>query len=259
MRRSALWLALPVALSPSLVELVGHWMREPWSRASAIFVPLGLLAAAADASPVRPRRWGWLLVALGLALALFGSVGGAEALGRLAIPLAVIGMACAVGRPAPPVAAISLFVVPPPFAIASLASPAAERAVAGLAVVVGGALGASWSLGDATIRAAGGDLRLGAEDLGVPLAHLLAGLGYCAGVAGGGDPLRSALRALRWALWALPGQILALGVAFVLLGSVGARTARGFLEAFPVVVAAVGALGSVRLARSAYRLRSASP
>src|SRR5215468_8822064 len=141
MRRSALWMALAVALSPSLVELVGHWMHEPWSRASAVFVPLGLLAAATDASPIRPRRGGWLLVVFGLALALFGSVGGAEALGRLSIPLAVIGMACALGRPAPRIAAISLFVVPPPFTIASLASPGAERAVAALAVFAGGALG----------------------------------------------------------------------------------------------------------------------
>jgi len=232
--------------------------REPWSRAAAIFLPLGVALAAADASPARPHRGGWVLVASGLALALFGSAAGLEALGRLAIPLAVVGMAAAVGHPAPRVAGIALFGVPPPFTLVALASPGAERALARIAVDVGTALGAGWSLGNATIRTAGGDLRLGGADLGVPLAHLLAGLGYCAGVVRGDDWLRCAGRGLRWALSAIPGQVLFLALALALLAGFGAAAARSCLDLLPILVGAALAAGLLRVTRPGAGGRSES-
>ena len=235
----ALWFALAVALSPAALELFRHWVREPWARESMVFVPLVIVSAVAAPSRARPNRAGWLLVAAGLALSLFGSAGGVVSLGRLAIPLAVFGMACAIGRPDPRIALIAFFVVPPPFSIVSLCSPTGERELAQLAVVAARAVGAGWSLGDATIRTAAGDLQLGAPDLGIPLAHLLAGLGFCAALARRAPIWQAILRGLLWAIWTVPAQLVALGAAFAVLAAAGPGIARAFLDLVPACAVVV--------------------
>lgn len=256
-----LWAALAVALSPSLAELLQHWTREAWARESGVFVPLAIASAVADPARRRPNRVGWLLVAIGIGLALFGSAAGLASLGRLAIPLAVLGMAYAIGHPSPRVALIALFVIPPPFGIVSIGSPAGERILAHAAVDAERALGGEWAAGDATVRTAKGDLRLGAPDLGIPLAHLLAGLGFCAGIAGGDSALRAGLRGVLWAAWALPAQLLALIAAFALLGVAGADAARALLEIVPacaIVAIAMPQLGAQSPRRMVEKVRIAS-
>jgi hypothetical protein len=236
-------------LSPAAFELFRHWMREPWARESMVFIPLAI-AAVATPSRAQPNRVGWLLVAAGLGLSLFGSAGGVGSLGRLAIPLAVFGMACAIGRPDPRIASIAFFVVPPPFAIASLWSPAGERELARLAVAAAQAVGADWSLGVATIRTAAGNLQLGASDLGIPLAHLLAGLGFCAAVGSRAPLWQAILRGLVWAIWAVPVQLVALGAALAVLAAADAGTARAFLDLVPACVVVAIAYPRLRGPRS---------
>ena len=248
-----LWVALAVALSPALTELIRHWVREPWARESAVFVPLAIASAVADPSWSRPHGAGWLLVAAGIALALFGSAGGLAAIGRLAIPLAVIGMALATGHPAARIALIALFVVPVPFSIVSVISLAGERVVVQLAVQAARLLGADWVAGGGTIGTAAGELRLRAPDLGLPLAHLLAGMGYCTGIASGASALRSGSRGLLWAAWALPAQVLALVVSSGMLAVAGANAARAFLDVAPAC--AVTMIAIARLERVAHASR----
>jgi hypothetical protein len=258
-RAGALWLALAVALSPAAFELFRHWMREPWARESMVFVPIAIAGAVAAPAIARPNWGGWLLVAAGLTLALFGSAGGVGSLGRLAIPLAVFGMACAIGRPEPRIASIAFFVVPPPFSIVSLYSPAGERELAGFAVAAARAVGADWSLGDATIRTAAGNLQFGAPDLGIPLAHLLAGLGFCAALAGQASIRQAILRGLLWTLWAVPVQLVALGASLAVLAAFGPGIARAFLDLVPacaVVAFAYPRLRGRRPSRSSAAPRS---
>lgn len=240
-----LWLALGFALSPALVELLRHWANEPWARGSATFVPLFAAAALADRSWRRPRRGGWLLVASALLLVLAIFAGGFARVGRLGIPLAVLGMARALGHPSLAIAAITCFVIPIPFGLTTIFSPGLESAAAHVAHAVAQVCGADWAVSGSTVATAGGSLALAGPDMGLPLAQLLAGLGFCAAVAARDSLSRGLLRMVRWALWAVPAQGLALFGGVVCLALAGADLARAFLDVVPTC--AVAAIGVVRL------------
>jgi hypothetical protein len=242
LQRRFLWLSLAVALSPAVVELLRHWANEPWSRASAVFVPLTAVAACADRSPGRPHRDGWLVVALAALLPFLGVAAGFPRIGRIAIPIAVLGMARALGHPSLATASLALFVVPLPFTVATIASPELESALAQTAAGLAQRAGADWTVSGATVYTARGSLRLAGPDLGLPLAHLLAGLGWCAAPRLREKPLH----AICWALWALPAQGLALAGAFLVLALVGGGAARAFLDLVPFCAITLIGVGRLR-------------
>jgi hypothetical protein len=246
-----LWIALAVALSPSLVELLHHWTAEPWSRGSAAFAVLGIGGGIADRRRARPRLGGWLLVGAGLLVVVAAFAAGYGRLGRVGIPLAALGAAHALGRPSLAVAALACFLVPTPFGVTAAFQPTPETAVAALATSVARGLGAAWTQGGASVHTAGGSLRLTGPDLGLPLAQMLAGLGWCAAVAARDALPRGLLRAARWACWAVPAQLAALMAGFACLALAGADAARGFLDVVPSC--AVAAAGMRRLCGGGHR------
>lgn len=247
-RELLLWSALGVALSASWVDLVGHWIDEPWARPAVLFLPVFAVAAARDRGRQVPRRGGGLLVAAGLGLSLIAFGGGLDRLGRPGIPLSLIGMARALGRPSLATSLLALWVVPPPFSLSAALSPGVERGLAWLAAGAAEAGGLPVVLSPRMLEIAGATLEIRPTDGGVPLAVYLAGVGWWGAVrAGGGvrDALRAAVRIAPLGFFA---QALALCLAFALLAANAPNAARTVLDhvAWPVLAVAL------------YRVRTAS-
>ena len=134
-------------------------------------------------------------------------------LGRPGIPLAIVGLARVLGRPTPARALVAAWMIPVPDVLTDALAPGLESAVgAGAAALARGfGLDASFASGRFSVPA--GTLVLEAADGGLPLAALLAGLGWYQ-AASSGSSLRAAARAaLRTALWALPAQAAGLSLA----------------------------------------------
>ena len=215
-RDCALWIALLLALSPSLLDLAAHWVAEPWARPSAIFAPLWLVSALRDRSLRRPHVDGYLLMALGLAIALASVGGGMTRLGRPGIPLAMVGLARALGRPALPRALVAAWMIPLPNFITHALSPGLEALVGKGAAVLAHALGLHVSFADGQLSGPAGALALEPADGGLPLAAMLAGLAWYR-AASSDAPLRAAARAaLRAAPWGLAAQTVGLCIACAL-------------------------------------------
>jgi hypothetical protein len=240
-RELLLWGALGGAFSASWVDLVGHWMDEPWARPAVLFLALFVVAAARDRVRQAPRRGGGLLVAAGLGLSLIAFGGGLGRLGRPAIPLGIIGMARALGRPSLATSLLALWMVPPPFALSEALSPGLERGLAWLAAGAAEARGLPALLSLHTLEIAGATLQLRRTDGGVPLAIYLAGVGWWGAVRAGGG-VREALRAAaRIAPLGFVAQALVLCVAFALLAARDPNAARTVLDhgAWPVLALAL--------------------
>lgn len=232
LREIVLWSALAVALSPVLWDLGAHVIADPWAGYSAVFPLLLVLAARHGQRYEEPRATGYLLLAAGLFVTLVGVGGGMDRLARPALPLAVIGLARLLGRPPLPVALLALGMVPVPSFVLAPVAAMVGPVLAGLAAMICGFLGLSLQAHGATLAGIKGTIELGYGDTGLPLAILLAGLGWYAGLrrasteAPTGDSesvLRQAAhKALRWLPWAIPVQVAAIigaGIALS-LGSV---------------------------------------
>jgi hypothetical protein len=240
-RELVFWGALGVALSASWVDLVKHWMNEPWACPAVLFLPLFVVAAARDRGRQAPRRGGGLLVAAGLGLSLIAFGGSLGRLGRPGIPLAIIGMARVLGRPSLATSLLALWLVPPPFALSEALSPGLERGLAWLAAGAAKAWGLPVVLGPRALEIAGATLEIRQTDGGVPLAIYLAGVGWW-GAVGAGGGLREALRAAaRIAPLGFVAQALALCLAFALLAGRAPNAARAVLDhgAWPVLALAL--------------------
>lgn len=236
-----LWLALFAGLSPTLLDLARHWIREPWALPSACFVPLWLLAVRGEGGGRRRPGAGLALIGAGLGIAAFAAASGSARFGRFGIPLAVVGLALWIGRPSPARAALAAWWIPMPHVVQTrvfgLLSPLAERLAAGLAEVTGGA-----PLYAARELLPGIDaVRLGPLDTGLQLVWLLAGLGWYAAVRGGGTARAAAGRALRLGLLGIPLQLLALALAAALAHVASAALARSWLD----LVAPIGLAGGL--------------
>lgn len=233
MQGRLLWIGLLVALSPSLVELAGHWLAEPWSRYSALFVPLWVACALGDPGPPRPHRDGYALVALGVALCLVAVGGDMGRFGRPGIALAAIGMARVIGAPSLPRALLAAWVVPVPSFLLG-AVPGVERVTAQGVAVGAHALGLEVAvrpvLDGVELVAPSGALLLDKEHGGLPIAALIAGLAWYAVVRRGGSLAEAAGSALCRAPWALVLQPLAIAAAGLLLAAGAPRAARAVLD-----------------------------
>ncbi len=228
-----LWIGLGIALSPSLAELGSHWLAEPSARYSALFVPLWILAAWTDPGPARPRRLGFVFVALGVAISVVAVGGGVARFGRLGIVLSVVGLAVALGAPALPRALLALFIVPVPNAVLS-ALPGLEvgsaRAAAGLARAAGVDAIVRATNGAIELVGASGSLELAPEHGGLPLAALLGGLGWYTAVRRGASTHSALGASLRTAPWAVLVQPIGIGCAAGLLFFGAPTSARAVVD-----------------------------
>jgi len=251
-REPLLWGALAVALSPALLDLLQHWTGEPWARPFLLVAALGLLAAWRDERHTPPRPLGYLLVAAGVALVLIAAGGGMTRLGRPGLPLAIVGMALVVGRPVLPIALLSCWAVPPPKALLAALPPGLETALGWAAIGVTRAFEGTASFGKEGLVLDGATLRLDAPDGGVPLALMLAGLGWWSRARLGGTVRDSLRAALRLAPWGLAAQALVLCLAFAMLAAGAAGGARALLDHAAWAVLAFALLaGAKQVARSA--------
>ncbi|HTF33060.1 MAG TPA: hypothetical protein VK714_05080 [Myxococcota bacterium] len=260
-REILLWGALALALSPVLRDIGKHVIAHPWAGYSAVFAALLVLAARHQPQCHRPKVDGYLLLAVGLLVELVGIGGGIDRLARPALPLGVIGLARLLGRPPLAVALLALGMVPVPAFVLGPVAAMVGPALAGLTAMTCTALGLSLHAQGATLASVSGVIELGDGDTGLPLAILLAGLGWYAGlgrtsretpVAASKSILGQAARmALRWAPWAFPIQVGAVVGAGIVLSLGGLAWSRMLLLCGVwILTAAVGLLRAAGRERS---------
>jgi hypothetical protein len=227
-----LWAGLAVALSPLLLDLARHLVEEPWARYALLFAPLTAVAVVTTRGRVRSSPLGHLLLALALAAELLAVAGHAPRLARPALPAAVAGLCLGFGLSTLRVAALSAWLVPVPSALMGLASPQLESLLFGAAARGVRALG--------RVTGPGAALYLGAWDGGLPLAALLSGLGFYAGLRRREPVLRLVRQALAWGAAALPAQ--AAGVLLATLATAAGRAdlGRDLLDALWLPAALAG-------------------
>ena len=237
----ALWIALFVGLSPTLLDLARHWTTEPWAAPFAVFVPLWFVAVRRPDLRLRPRSFGLLLVIAGLLLATFAATSGVTRWGRFGVPIAVVGLAIWIGTPPPARALVAAWWIPlPHFLQTALFFPLSrigERLATDLQSWTGGAPVYTAKKLLPAIDA----VPIGPADLGLQVCWFLAGVAWYAGVTGGRALRGSAHLALRAALLGVAIQVLALALAVPLTIAGSAALARGFLD-LVVPLVAVGAL-----------------
>jgi hypothetical protein len=246
-----LWLALGICFSPVLTDLARHLVAEPWARYVLLFPLLLARCALRERSDAPSARMGAVLLVIGLVVELVAVGGGFVRLGRLGLPLAVIGMSRAFGLLPQQTALLALWWVPIPHAVVSLHSPALETAWLHLAAWPLDLIGADIGVGAALVRAGGGELALSDPDGGLPLAALLSGLGWYTSARLGEGLWRCLRRAVSWAVLAFPLQVTALGlaVAGLVLGVPG-ESLQLFLRLFWIPAAVAGLLFGGRCVRA---------
>jgi hypothetical protein len=224
--------ALVAAVSPTLVELARQLVAEPATRYALLF-PMLLVRAARHEKEATPSRAGYALLAAGLALELLGFGGGMPKLARPGLPLAVIGLCLALGLASWRTSLLALWIVPVPYAVCSLVSPGLELLwYDGAVGLVNAVTGAGLAIAPSRdflfdVVAGAGTLAVRSWEGGLPLAALLAGLGWYAGRLQGA----TAGRGLRKAGLAgvvgllLQAPIVAVSVALLAAGEVGAAGA----------------------------------
>lgn len=246
-----LWLALGICFSPVLTDLARHLAAEPWARYALLFPPLLVLSALRERPDAPSARIGAALLVIGLIVELVAVGGGFVRLGRLGLPLAVIGMSRAFGLLSLRTALLALWWVPLPHAALSFHSPALETAWLHLAAWPLDLIGAEIGVEAAVLRAGGGALALSEPDGGLPLAALLSGLGWYTSARLGEGLWRCLRRAASWAVLAFPLQVTALGLAAagLVLGATG-ESLQLFLRLFWIPIAVAGLLFAGRWFRA---------
>ncbi|MCP3984889.1 MAG: hypothetical protein GY723_10905 [bacterium] len=182
-REVALWLAVLVAVSPTLVDLIDHWSLHSWSRYSLGFLPLLILAIRNDRPATNPQRIPILLL---IAACLLGQIlavlAAAVSIARPLVGVLVMGMLLYRGTRMR-TAVLALCLIPVPNATLHwLGSPELTQALVKVAATMLNGLGASVH---ATGRALEwGDLRLaiGPQWGGILLAFQGLGLAWYCGV-----------------------------------------------------------------------------
>jgi len=181
----ALGLALALAFSPAVYDLVRHWLANPWSSYSAVFVALpGWLAWRSEGA--RPQRAaGFGLLAAGLVLQLLAALAVMPALGRPALALAVAGFLLLRGLAPPGVALLALFAVPVPHTFADLTggdavAPELFRAASDVLRLVGVTVAA----GSHEVVAGAAVLDVDSSQAGLPVAVAMVGLAAYAHLRG---------------------------------------------------------------------------
>ena len=240
-----LWLALGVCFSPVLIDLVQHLAANPWAAYVVIFPPLLARCALRDPPGARSVHTGAALLATGLAIELVAVGGGVVRLGRLGLPVAVVGLSRAFGLLSSRTALLSVWWVPVPHAVISFPSPALETAWLQGAAWPLNLLGANVTVEAGLARAGTLELLLSAAETGIPLAALLSGLGWYASARLGETLWRCLRGAVIWGLLAFPIQTAAVGLALTgLVLGVPSGLPQLFLGLLWIPTAAIGLLAS---------------
>lgn len=131
-------LALLAAFSVSIFDLFSHWLANPWTRYSVVFIPLVAWVAYNEDYKRRHPRLGALLIVVAVLTQLVSVKADILALSRPALACGLIGMLLNRGFASKRCAVLSLFIVPIPYSLASdLAGVAiAEWALTGIANVL---------------------------------------------------------------------------------------------------------------------------
>lgn len=233
----ALWIALFLGFSPTLIDLVRHWTSEPWAAPSAGFVPLWILAMRSHTHGARRRPLGLVLVVAGLLLATFAATGGVTRWGRFGLPTAVLGLALWLGTPPAARAILVAWWIPFPHFVQSALFIPLSRFAESLAIHAQAWTGGAPIFAGRQMLPAIDGVPIGPADLGLQSCWLLAGVAWYAGTARGFDLRKTTGLALRAALLGIPIQMLALVlvVPLTLLGS--SLLARDFLDLIVLLVA----------------------
>jgi len=247
LRSPIFWIALTVALSPSIYHVLSMIRDFAWTRPVCVGIALLVVALPMrrhDAIERHPRL-GLCAVVLGLLVQLVGVASGSWSIARLGLPVALCGMAALLGRPSLPVAALAFWTVPIPNMLVVAASPWLETAAARFATGVAALFGVSIDASGPLLHYADQRLEFTDYDGGVLLAVLLAGLGWYAAVRAGAAGPRGLLtalgRALRWGALVVLLQPAVAVVAVVLLAAGAPKAGARWLETgYWIVVAICG-------------------
>ncbi len=209
----AVWGATLFALGPLIVDGLAHWVADPWSRYSAVFVGLFVLAIRGHRVP-RRRALGAALIALVLAGQITAALASTLWAARPLLPIALIGACLHLGTGGLARAAVGLWIVAVPFRVlrglggAELAAEIYRVAATGLSPVIG-----PWLIEGKQFTSGTTALTITPDQGGGVVAACLTGLAWYAGVMrGSGIRQRAAWLALALGL-ALPVQLLATGLA----------------------------------------------
>jgi hypothetical protein len=227
-------------------------IRQPWAGYSLVFLPLFALELRRSPEGPRRPRLGIGVLALALTLELLLVAGGLTRAARPAGALAALGLAWLVGRPALRAVALLLWCVPVPSELVSQTSPTLEtiwgEAAARLAQLVGSAAWFEVRHDEPTIHGAHATLRLLPSDGGLPVAALVAGVAWWAGLRRGASVVGSLGACVACATLAVPVEIVAIAAVVTTAGD--AAAARTALDVAPwLAVAIVGLLVAGRVGR----------
>lgn len=230
------WAGLVFAFAPSLRDSAELFWIQPWSRATLVFPVLAYAAARAEATSA-PSRWGWVLVAVGIAVGLLAVGSGLVRAGRFGFVLAAIGLCRGAGWCSLWAALLLGFLLPLPHALLELASPGLEDGLAWAAAQLTEAFGVAVAHGRAELGSGAMTLPLAPHDGGLGLAVSFVGLAWFEWLC---RPERNFARLAGSGLVALLAaggvQLASLVMAAILLGRGGedaAETARAMLDRVP--------------------------
>lgn len=252
------WWLLAAAFSPILLGMLAHAVRQPWAGYSLVFLALFVLELRRAPEGARRPVRGWAVLGVALVVELLLVGGGLTRAARPALALAALGMAWIQGRPGPRTVALLLWFVPVPSGLVSWASPALAalwgQAVAGLVQLVGSSAWFEARHDGPILHLAHASLPLIPSDGGLPMAALLSGLAWYAGLRRAAPLPATLARAAAVAALAAPIQVVAIACAAAVADAGG--PGRAVLDLAPWTIATT--IGLV-LACRAPRGRDAEP
>jgi hypothetical protein len=247
-----LWVALGIAMSPVLSDVLRHWYSEHWSRYSLILLVL-LAVAVRRGERVPPRR------VLGAGLVGFSVLAQLAAVPAAVLPLArpflatgVVGMLLFQGRTPIRTALLALWVVPVPWRLMrELEGEAVAERLFEVAAAVVAPIGLGVEFFGRFAQVGGTELRMAPSMGALTVLAYLTGLVWYRGIRDDWTPVRTGLAMAVAAAAALPIQVLMI-VASLLLVWAG-LSEQGALASVDVVAWSALAAGGLLPFRGARR------
>lgn len=255
---AVLALALGLAFSPGLFDLVRHWALAPWSRYSAVFVALTVWLALRLPRPAARPAAGVAVGVAAVGLQLVAMLAGAPALARPAVVLAGVGLVVGRGLASARIAWLAPWIVPVPYQLTDWTggdriAPELFRAMARCLRVFGVGVAA----GERRVVAGDAWLLLDSTQAGLPVLVAAAGLSVYAALR-----LRPGRAGFAWGACLLlaagaASQLLAVGLACLALATGSAKLAGFAVDSLSWMLPSLAAVVVVerRAARRAFAAR----
>jgi hypothetical protein len=222
----ALWLALLLAFSPTLLGLADHWEARSWPRYSLAFLPLLIWSVRHDSAKRPLFREGLALIAVAVVGQFLASLAAVTFVARPLAAMAVIGLLLLRGLASPGTAMLALWIVPVPYmVIRDLGCDASAAALCSAAATLLSALGAPIAAVGNSLSVGEGRLSVASPWGGLVLLVHMTGLAWYLSRRRGLGYLATAGSLLAAAALALPIQWIAITLAGALLCAGSARTA----------------------------------